>query len=244
MTLFHCLAAPSLTALSLTAANADPALDAHLEANGGAAAFERQSSIRIEIEVSEPGFTVRGDYQATRDGQMRVDIFAGEDRVFTEALAPDDAWQMFADGSVADVEGEGRDALLEGITGHLYGLHEYASLGHSVETGGWETIDGVSYPVIDVVYASGKESRRYLDPETLLMTRERSEYALHPDIDPTQDRFETHYSDYREVDGVWRAFHTRKINLRTSEVAQTVQVLGIEVNPDLDPATFERPLSD
>lgn len=231
----------------LTACNEEPEtgslVDRHVAALGGRDALESVESIRVQVEVTEPEFSVRGDYRADRNGHMRIDIFADDTRVFTEAMNGETGWQMFASGEVADLSPEGEAALRQGITGNLYGLHEYAGLGHQVSEGGVETVDGVDYPVIDIVFDNGHERRLYLDPETFLVARERSEYALHPDLDPDEEIFETRYSDFRDVGGIVRAFASERINLRTGEVAQTTRVLEVEINPDLDPGQFERPAS-
>ena len=216
-------------------------IDRHVEARGGETAIEAQNTIRVRVRVTEPTFTVEGDYRATRDGLMRIDIYADGNRVYTEALDGSEGWQMYGDGSIAGHSEDGRRILAAGIAGNLYGLHEYASLGHIVGDGQTETIDGFAYPTIDISYEGGREERLYLDPDSWLTVRQRGEYALHPDVDPTQEIFETLYSDFREVDGVMRAFQTRKINLRTGEIAQETQILSVEINPELDPAQFERP---
>ncbi|MEE2566134.1 hypothetical protein [Hyphobacterium marinum] len=242
---------PAFAALAglflLSACNAAPEagslVDRHIAALGGEAAIENVGSIRVQVEVTEPEFTVRGNYRADRNGHMRIDIFADDTRVFTEAMNGETGWQMFASGEVADLSPEGEAALRQGITGNLFGLHEYEGLGHQVSEGATVTIDGIDYRTIDIVLDNGHERRLYLDPQTFLVARERSEFALHPDLDPDEEIFETRYSDYREVGGVIRAFASERINLRTGEVAQTTRIESIQINPDLDPAQFERPAS-
>lgn len=234
------IALAAFTAVSC-AASQQSNIGRHVDARGGEAATEAQHAIRVRVQVTEPAFTVEGDYRATRDGLMRIDIYADGERVFTEALDGDGGWQMFGNGEVADLSEDGRRALETGIAGNLYGLHEFAALGHVVRDGQSETIDDVAYPTINIVYEGGREERLFLDPETWLAVRQRSEYALHPDVDPDQEIFETRYSDFREVNGVMRAFHSERINLRTGEIAQETQILSVEINPDLDPAQFQRP---
>lgn len=231
LVLFGCEAAPETGSI----------VDRHVAALGGETAIESVESIRVHVEVTEPDFTVQGHYRADRSGHMRIDIHADDTRVFTEAMNGETGWQMFANGDVADLSAEGEAALRQGITGNLFGLHEYAGLGHQVSEGGTQTIEGIDYSIIDIVFDNGHERRLYLDPDTHLVARERSEYALHPDLNPDEEIFETRYSDYREVGGIVRAFASERINLRTGEVAQTTRILTVEINPDLDPAQFVRP---
>jgi hypothetical protein len=63
---------------------------------------------------------------------MRIDVFAGEDRVFTEALGPEGGWQMFGDGTIADLSEDGDAALRRGVIANLYGLHELPALGYTL----------------------------------------------------------------------------------------------------------------
>ena len=92
-------------------------LDAHADARGGKAALENLQTMTVDLEIIEPDFTVTGHYRASRDGQMRIDVYAGDQRVFTEALGPDGGWQMFDDGEVADLSPDGDAALQRGIIG-------------------------------------------------------------------------------------------------------------------------------
>ena len=129
---------PALLLVFVTSCAPDPdpgmtlerLLEAHAEARGGKAALENLQSMTVDLEIVEPDFTVTGQYRASRDGRMRIDVYAGDQRVFTEALGPDGGWQMFGDGKVADLS-PGRDvALQRGVIGNLHGLHELPALGY------------------------------------------------------------------------------------------------------------------
>lgn len=61
----------SITTQSMTT---QQVLARHIAASGGAAAFEHLHSVRYKVEITEPQFTVTGDYRASRDGRMRIDI--------------------------------------------------------------------------------------------------------------------------------------------------------------------------
>ncbi|TGY88974.1 hypothetical protein E5163_07515 [Marinicauda algicola] len=222
-------------------ADADP-LACHLAALGGEAALEAVEAVRVKVQITEPAFTVTGDYRASRDGLMRIDIFDGETRVFTEALDGKSGWQMLVDpAQVSGLSAEGEGALRRGLADNLYGLQEFGELGHSVSPGQEALVDGTVYHTIDVVYSGGFEARLFIDPQTCLLARRRSEFALHPDLDPQVEYFETLYGDYREVDGVQRAFRQERVNLRTGERAQLTLIESFETNPDLEPDQFARP---
>ena len=92
-------------------------IERHTESRGGKQAIEHVHSLRFDLEITEPGFTVRGDYLATRDGYMRIDIYSGDERVFTEALGPDGGWQLLQGATVpTDLSEDGEKALARGLT--------------------------------------------------------------------------------------------------------------------------------
>ena len=234
-----------LVALTLSACSSEPSLlDIHVSAMGGESALESIEGIQIELDISEPSFTVTGRYIARRNGDVRVDIYDGGTRVFSEGLSNGIGWQMFGDGRVEPTSEAGTGALYRGGQRNVYGLHELEQRGHSVLEGEPETIDGLTYLTLDIVMDDGFEERLYLDPESLLPVRSRSEYALHPDLDPEVDRHETRYSDFREIAGVMRSFLQETVDLRTGEIVQTVRITAIEINPDFEEGAFERPTAE
>jgi len=231
--------------MSVTACSGGASLlDRHVAALGGQEALESVESIQIELEISEPGFTVTGLYIARRDGEVRVDIFDGETRVFSEGLSNGVGWQMFGDGRIEPTSDAGTSALYRGGQRNVYGLHELEQRGHSVSQGEPETIDGLTFVTLDIVMSDGFEERIYLEPETLMHVRSRSEYALHPDLDPEEDRHETRYSDFREIEGVMRSFAQETVDLRTGEIVQTIRITAVQVNPDFESGAFARPVAE
>ncbi|MCH8172759.1 MAG: hypothetical protein IIA70_05545 [Proteobacteria bacterium] len=216
-------------------------IEKNTEARGGAEAIASVQTIQVRIQITEPSFQVMGQYAATRDGKMRIDIFADGQRVFTEAFNGESGWQMFGDGTVADMSEAGEAAVRHGIITNLYGLNEMADLGMAVEYVGAETVAGRNYEKVDLVFEDGLIAHYFIDSETGQIVRKRDEVALHPDVDDTIQRFETIYSDFRTVGGVVYSFHDEKRDLDTDELVQTTQIEEIVQNPEIDPAFFERP---
>lgn len=216
----------------------------HTEARGGRAAIEAIRSIEIELKIEEPTFQVDGRYLGTRAGQMRIDVFAGGKRVFTEAFDGTRGWQLDEDGSAAtEATAQGRAALRHGIEFpfKVFGLHELEARGHHLALLAPETIDGVSYPVIEATLDDGFQVRYYLDPETALIVRERQKRAQHVDVDATERWIETRYEDYREVDGVLYPFRHTETEVGPGTFLSRGSVLAMRANPPIDARLFGMP---
>lgn len=213
----------------------DELVAAHAAARGGPAAIEAVRSLLIEVRIEEPGFAVDADYRASRSGSMRIDVYDDGERVYTEALEGGRAWARSAgDGAAVTVVGaEGTAALRRGVESplKLYGLHEMARRGHSLELRGREVVDGIDYHVLRAVLDDGHETFYYLHPVTALIERERQHRALHVDADPQPHWIETRYEDYRPVAGVLFPFRQVETRLDTGEVLATNTVRRIVVNP-------------
>lgn len=225
----------------------DPDLDTliamHVAARGGEAAIERASTFECDLHIVEPTFEVDGTYIATRDGRMRVDIRAGGDRVFTEALDQGQAWSWTPEDGMREGSEAGAAALRHGIEFpfKLFGLHEMKARGHRLEPAGRETVDGIEYHVLRLVLDDGFEVRYYLHPETWLIDRERTQRALHVDVDPTPQWIETIHSDYRPVGGVLYSHRQVERALATGAILSTGTISEIRINPPLAPDRFSPP---
>lgn len=229
--------------------NALPSLEdllvRHTEARGGAEAIEGVRNVRVELEIIEPDFTVTGIYVATREGYMRIDVFAGGQRVFTEALGPDGGWQMFGDGRVADLSADGHSALVRGVAANLFGLHERVALGYSLELFGEITHGGKAYYELEEVAPDGFSKRLYMDPVSYQITRDLETSALHPDIDATRQRQETISMDFR-ASGDGEPVYSNKQETRdidTGELMQTATITSRAINGPFDASRFSRPKS-
>lgn len=220
---------------------ADEVIARHLDAIGGAEAIDALENIRIRPEVIEPGFTIFGDYRATREGRMRVDIYAGGERVFSEGIDGDGGWQQAGVGAeFVETTPIARQALAHGIEFNLFGLHDLASRGHRASLFGREEIDGIDYYVLHVAMEDGFERYVFIHPETWLVDRYREVSALHPDIDAEERPAETLQGNFRESCGVLRATETRKVDRETGEEIQRTRALSVECNLDPDSLNIGR----
>jgi hypothetical protein len=219
-------------------------VERHTDAVGGREAIERVKSVQYALIIVEPQFTVDGVYRADRDLRMRIDVYADGKRVFTEAHDGHRAWQMGDDGIPRDASAKGAAALRNGIVlpGKLFGLHETKLTGNKLELLGRETVDKTNYYVVELTTTGGDVIRHYMNPDNWLIERTRVKKALHPDVDPTEKWLETHFSDFRKIDGVLRSFKNVEIELESGAVIQTATVKGIITNPSLDDSMFRAQL--
>ena len=173
-------------------------------------------SLQTEFHLVEPTFEVDGIYIAERSGQMRVDIFSNNVRVFSEGLNNSEGWQLPQDAKVSTpTSSVGTRALLHGIENHLFGLHELSLRGHHLELMDKEIIGDIDYLVIRITYSDNHSISRYVNPANWLIELSRENRALHPDIDPTETVIETQYSDFRKVNNLLKPFYEKTINCQS-----------------------------
>jgi hypothetical protein len=231
----------------ISAASAEDTLESVLSLNtaamGGKEAIEKVKSVEIKLTIEEPEFTVDAVYVADRKIRMRIDVFSGDKRVFTEAFDGQNAWQMGEDGIAKDASTQGREALRAGIfmPGKFFGLHELSEHGHRLLYEGRQEIDNISYHVLKLTLDRGKETFLYIHPESGLVERKRDIKALHPDVDPTIKQIESIESDFRKIAGTVRSFKATDKDLKTGKIIQTTTVKEIKINPDLSDSLFRKP---
>lgn len=219
-------------------------VERHTTARGGRAAIEAVRAVEIDLKIIEPTFAVDGSYAATRDGQMRIDVYSDGERVFTEAVDGARSWSMEGGETHGRAGPEkATAALLHGteFPFKLYGLHEMIGRGHRLQLLGEEMLDGVSYSVVQLRLNDGFEVRYYLNPATGLIERDRQSRALHVEVDPTPQWIETSYSDYRPVAGVLFPFRQIERVVDTGEVLSSGEVKAVRVNPPIDAGRFSMP---
>ncbi|HEX6218770.1 MAG TPA: hypothetical protein VFZ35_05810 [Sphingomicrobium sp.] len=210
-------------------------------ARGGAEALDRVRSLQIDAEISEGGQTLQGRWTATLDGRVRVDIYADGKSVFSEGVDGAGGWMWTGGSAPAKPSVEaGRAALLNGAENHLVGWHRFAGRGHKLALMPTETIDGISYHVVEVRYATGQVSYFYVDPVTWQAVRRRDERAYHPDVDPTKQRVESRFYDFVLVDGVVASHRSADFDLATGKMLGSSRVLDRQINPPFAADHFDR----
>lgn len=227
-------AAPAL------ASELDSILARNAKAHGDSA-YARIDAIKVQLHITEPTFEVTGTYVATRSGQMRIDIYVGEDRVFAEGLNADCAWEWNPGQSEEELGacvGETETAALRHgieLPGNFFTMQEVRERGADVELIG----DTESEWQVRVTLADGFARDYFIDQESFRINRARDFRAFHPGIDPTRVNIETRYEDQKFVDGVLRVSRQVNVNVDTDEVLGTTRILSVEHNPQVSDEMFE-----
>lgn len=233
MVLYGCAVAPE------SPATLQQVLDQHAAAHGGRAAIESVETLQIDLAIDEPPFVLTGRYSASRDGRMRVDVYSDDVRVFSEGFDGQKGWQWpgGTDQPVA-MSDAGEAAVKRGIVGNLYGLHERPALGYDLRYTGTEDAGETRFHVIESTSPDGFVERFYIDADTRRLAQKREISSLHPDTDPVEQAYVTHFADYRVVDGRWFSFRSEKRPLESDVAVQTVILTRVTINPDLPDELF------
>ena len=189
------------------------------------------TSISLDLHIAESDYELTAWYRATVAGQMRIDLYAGENRVFSEGIDEHGAWEWPASQETPQaVDHEGANALQHGIEFNLHSLSELLGRGHSVEWIGTESLLEAEYDVLKVTLLDGFETYRFVNHASGLVDVSRDFRAFHPGIDLTKQQLETRYDRWLQIDGITRAMRSRTFDLASGELVATATVQRVEYN--------------
>lgn len=231
------LIASSMCSGAFAADRTEQIVDQVSRASGGRAAAQAIPALVYDLHIKEATYEADGTYVVDRKGRMRIDVYVGGERVFTECHDGRTAWEMDAKGVAEKASASGAAALWHGTQypGQIFDISELHALGHRIAYAGRETIDNVDYDVLSLNLSDGFTTFRYVDPRTHLIARGRDFRAPHPDIDPTKKTVETTWSDFRPVDGVMRPFvsvETDQANGKWLQTATAKSIRKLSALPD------------
>ncbi len=154
-------------------------------ARGGAKRLNALHSVEAVVRITEPGFSVIGRYLATAAGQVRIDVYAGEMRVFSEGVDAAGVWEWPGTGAAPRAGStRGKQALLHGIEYNLIGFERMTKRGHRLVIA--PPTPGLTLPAIQLSFSDGFESRLFIDPDSWQIVRRRDHRAYHVDRDSTE----------------------------------------------------------
>lgn len=198
-------------------------------ARGGARRLNGLRSMASVVRVTEPTFRVLGRYLATADGLVRVDVYADGKRVFSEGVDSVGVWAWpGAESSPKPSTEKGKAALLHSIEFNLISLGRMKGRGHRLAFA--PEIARRESHVIQLTQADGFESRLFVSPESWLVVGRQDRRAYHPDVDSTEKRIESQFSDFRAVGGIVSPFLSRDIDLDTGKEIGRAETLSVQWN--------------
>ena len=219
----------------LSAQTADDIIAKHIDAHGGASAWETVEALKVTGKFT--AFSLENDYACykTRDGSYYADFFLGERRVI-EAIHGDDAWTIDpwqAMDYARRLNAGEVNALMqkaEFITPFL----QYHEKGHVVEYPGVDTVDGQLMHVLKLTKPNGRTETWYLDADTYLEYKCESDWVDFAQNVPA----ETYFDDFQLVGGLVFPFFVERTFWQRDRI---LLVENIEVNPEVDLAIFVMP---
>ena len=217
----------------------DEIVAAHLEARGGKERLQALSSIRetgtmtasdgrvahVVREIQRPGlFRLEFTYQGTtsvfaHDGKSGWQIAPLQGQFEPKAMPPE-----------ADSAGGADQRDIEGP------LVDWKEKGHTVELVGRETIGGAEVDKLKVVLKGGEVRYDYVDVASHMVVRADVPRIVRGHRVEMQSTF----SDFRKVSGI---VFPHQIEIRVKDRPQILKVAveQIELDPKLDPASFQMP---
>jgi outer membrane lipoprotein-sorting protein len=231
-------------ALPVQAQTADEVIERHLAASGGRAALSKITS-RVAtgtISLTTPGGDVEGSIELYNKApnKSRTLIKIDLRNLGLGQVVQDQRFDGISGYAIDSLNGN-RDITGDQLEITKAGrfpspLLDYKSAGVKVELIGKEKVDGHDAYVLKLSPAAGPMPRVYIDAESYLIVRTvvtLNVPQLGTDVEQTVDM-----SDYRDVDGVKVAFHTRSANqLQTI----TITFTKVEQNIPIDDAMFSKP---
>ena len=185
----------------------------------------------LVLRIDEAAYSLVARYRASTDGFMRIDVFDGNNRVYSEGKDRQGVWEW--PGGAAGPENVSHDgvaAVEHGIEFNLFTLAELRDRGHQVELVGYESILENDYVVLKITMSDGFETFRFVNIETGLVELSRDFRAFHPGIDSTRKNIETRYDEWVAADGIVSARRTQNVDLDAGEVLSTTRVLDATYN--------------
>jgi hypothetical protein len=227
---------------SISERQLDRIIERSLTATGGESALSGLRNLRLKAAWTEMGTAFTGDYRATRDGLMRIDVSVDGKRVFSEGIDSRGPWeQKGPDAPATPVGPEAGNALRHGIEYRFNGIWLARERGNKVSHAGREVIDGVDYHVIKLTLRDGFESYFYVNPATWLVERQRDTRAYHPSLDRTKVRIENVFDQHVARCGVKMPSRQQDRDVGAGKILSSSRVVEGTCNVPFATLDIDRP---
>jgi len=212
----------------------DQILDKYITAAGGRAALEKITSATAKGTLQIPDVNISGTielYQKAPDKALTVVDLAGVGRQ-REGYDGTTGWADDPQNGLRQKTGaELADAKRSAVFGRELKMK---AIYPTLTVKGHAQVDGRDALFVEAVPADGAPLKLYFDAESGLLVRQSStrqtvEGALEVEVT---------YADFRDVDGVKRAFTIRQA---TAMFTATIQLTELKQNVPIDDAMFQMP---
>lgn len=137
-------------------------LQRNLEAVRVQPADRNIENVDLILRINEADFSLVARYRASTQGFMRIDVFDGSNRLFSEGIDEMGVWEWPSDKDAPqNVSHDGVRALEHGIEFNLFPLAELPDRGHGIELDGFKLTAYFSQAVLETwIWMWGKLSQR------------------------------------------------------------------------------------
>jgi outer membrane lipoprotein-sorting protein len=236
---FFTACSPPSSSSSSPASTVDEIIAAHLAARGGRDRIQALRSIRetgtvtasdgrvarVVREIQRPGlFRLEFSYQGT------TSVFAHDGKAGWQIAPLQGQFEPRAMPPEADPAGGADQRDIEGP------LVDWREKGHVVELAGRESIAGAAADKLKVTLRGGVVRYDYVDVASHMVVRSDVSRVVRGHRTELQSTF----SDFRKVSGIVFP-HRLEIHFKDRPQVLEIVVERIELNPELDPASFRMP---
>jgi hypothetical protein len=211
-------------------------LHRHFEAVGGLDRLRAEEATYFRANLAIQGLSGTIEHWQAKPGRSRTEIDLGILKQ-TQAHSGDVAWSVDPNGKLQFDRDENSakrhrlQVLMEGFE-HVDPSSDVFTLTFD----GVEEVDGVDCYVVRTTNTINDDVMiDYYDVDSFLEVESSNNTGQTTQI--------THYSDYREVDGILRSFRQEIDTLPISQKS-TIEIVEYVANPELDDAVFEPPAED
>jgi len=206
----------------------------HIEARGGAEAWQQVEVMKMEGNLTAFSTTAPFTIVRTRDGRYYFDTTINERRVVFgsdgETLWQDNEWAI---PGARPIEGPDRQ-VIERDLDLATGLFHFQDDGYETKLLGQRELEGMAVIAVELVRPGGLQETWYLDPDTYLEVAcdsQGSDFGM-----PAQQR--SFFDDFRQVGQVVIPFYSETQRYtRYGEMA----IASVQLNPELDETLFAMP---
>jgi outer membrane lipoprotein-sorting protein len=213
---------------------ADQILEKYAQAVGGRAAFQKLTSrVATGTLEDQEGNSFSIELWAKAPARFRFEVTVPNYGPIVQAYDGSAAWDSNPSEGVRDLSGGARANRIR--NSQFYREVNLRQLYKSLRVTGTSKIGELNVLVVEATPAEGAPDVFYFAADSGLLLRRDSHYE-----DQGQTiAFETHYEDYREVDGVKLPFALRRVGQDNSNF--TIRLATIQHNVPIDDSKFSKP---